>query len=218
MDQSRPTTTYKALYKFHHLTRQNWLLGRYKKLSFPGHGRHVVTWLLFDDDKIVSGSDDQSIHIYDIRKGELMKRLAGHEGGVWALQYLGQTLVSGSTDRTVRVWDMESGKCTHVFDGHTSTVRCLLIIPQDPIISSNLGSSRKTITPQIPIIVTGSRDATLRVWSLPGLDTRWNPEMGTPNPFRRHVLQGHTNSVRAIAGSGNILVSGSYDTTGNFLF
>lgn len=208
------------MYKFYYLTRRNWLTGRYKKLSFPGHSSHVVTWLLFDDEKIVSGSDDQSIHIYDIKEGELVKKLIGHQGGVWALQYYGSVLVSGSTDRTVRVWNMDTGRCTHIFEGHTSTVRCLLIVPQDKKPTTNNFSSSSQSTPAVnestdrPLLVTGSRDASLRVWSLPEVDSTWFPENAeSENPYLRHILKGHTNSVRAIAGHENILISGSYDTS-----
>jgi F-box and WD-40 domain protein CDC4 len=200
---------YKSYYKHHFVTRQNWFLGKYRQVSFPAHGQHVVTSLSFDQDKIVSGSDDQTIHIYDLKKGELRTRLAGHEGGVWALQYIDKTLVSGSTDRTVRVWDMDTGECTHVFEGHTSTVRCLQIII--PTMDSN-----GIMTPSEPLIVTGSRDTTLRVWRLPDLqlDDGWVSTAEDPeNPFFKFALTGHTNSVRAISGQANILVSGSYDCT-----
>jgi F-box and WD-40 domain protein CDC4 len=177
--------------------------------------------LQFDSQKIVSGSDDHTIHIYNTELGELHKRLTGHEGGVWALQYWNDTLVSGSTDRTVRIWDMDTGECTHVFDGHTSTVRCLLII--NP--TTNLDGS---LSPETPIIVTGSRDTTLRVWRLPDpKKSRWTPASApivdssldpvnaerARNPYFEHLLTGHTNSVRAIAGHGNTLISGSYDCT-----
>ncbi|KAJ3172675.1 SCF ubiquitin ligase complex subunit cdc4 [Geranomyces variabilis] len=214
-----PANLYKNLYRRHHLIRQNWFHGRYRHISFPGHAFNVVTCLQFDADKIVSGSDDQTIHIYDTRTGELTKNLQGHEGGVWALQYWNDVLVSGSTDRTVRVWDMDTGKCTHLFQGHTSTVRCLLII----IPHKNHETGR--MEPEVPLVVTGSRDATLRVWRLPHpkRDAPWNPEnsMSSPaagdaasaNPFFKHCLRGHSDSVRAIAGYGNRLVSGSYDST-----
>ncbi|KAJ3009464.1 SCF ubiquitin ligase complex subunit cdc4, partial [Thoreauomyces humboldtii] len=208
-----PRHLYKGLYRRHHLVRQNWFHGRYKQTSFPGHAFNVVTCLQFDADKIVSGSDDQTMNIYDAATGALRKRLEGHEGGVWALQYWNNVLVSGSTDRTVRCWDMETGDCTHVFEGHTSTVRCLIII----IPHKNATTGR--MEPEVPLIVTGSRDATLRVWRLPHLtrDPHWKPEVegvkGIENPFFRHVLTGHSNSVRAIAGHGNVLVSGSYDST-----
>ncbi|TPX65043.1 hypothetical protein SpCBS45565_g05424 [Spizellomyces sp. 'palustris'] len=214
-----PAQLYKNLYRRHHLIRQNWFHGRYKHISFPGHAFNVVTCLQFDARKIVSGSDDQTIHIYDTGTGELRKRLEGHEGGVWALQYWNDVLVSGSTDRTVRVWDMDTGRCTHLFEGHTSTVRCLIII----IPWRNPETGR--LEPEVPLVVTGSRDATLRVWRLPHpkrdepyLPTTTGGSSPTPgeanqNPFFRHVLSGHNNSVRAIAGFGNVLVSGSYDCT-----
>ncbi|KXS20561.1 WD40 repeat-like protein [Gonapodya prolifera JEL478] len=209
---------YRSLYRRHHITSRNWAAGRYKLLSFPGHNQNVVTCLQFDGDKIVSGSDDQTMNVYDVRTGALRRRLEGHEGGVWALQYHGNTLVSGSTDRTVRVWDLQTGRCTHVFEGHTSTVRCLAIVmPQ-------LNPETGEMEPEVPVIVTGSRDSTLRVWRLPNVDV--DPPYNAPepgggaggsaageNPYFMHVLSGHLNSVRAIAGAGNTLVSGSYDAT-----
>jgi len=115
-------------YERSHRIHQNWLNGNAEHLSFPGHGHSVVTCLQFDSDKIVSGSDDKTINVFDIRTGKLLQKLEGHEGGVWALQYVGNALVSGSTDRTVRVWDIERSRCTHIFPGHTSTVRCLQIV------------------------------------------------------------------------------------------
>ncbi|TPX33288.1 hypothetical protein SeMB42_g07495 [Synchytrium endobioticum] len=216
-----PQGVYKTLYARHHRLRKRWLAGQYRHVSFPGHGFNVVTCLQFDGDKVVSGSDDMSIHVYDTLTGACRKKLEGHEGGVWALQYWNNVLVSGSTDRTVRVWDMERGVCTHLFEGHTSTVRCLMIVT--PTKSDETGE----MSPSVPLIVTGSRDATLRVWRLPipGTDAEYfppnnssppadgNSDSAVANPYAVHVLQGHTNSVRAIAGHGNVLISGSYDCT-----
>ncbi|RKO87625.1 WD40-repeat-containing domain protein [Blyttiomyces helicus] len=187
---------------------------RYRQLSFPGHGSSVVSCLQFDAEKIVSGSDDKEIHIYDTTTGALRQRLRGHEGGVWALQYHRDALVSGSRDRCVRVWDMDTGECTHIFEGHTSTVRCLLLII--PALEAETGR----LEPSVPLIVTGSRDSTLRVWRLP--DPKISPPFipSSPpdpepphNPYFLHILSGHISNVRAIAGAGNVLVSGSYDST-----
>ncbi|KAI9029264.1 WD40-repeat-containing domain protein [Hyaloraphidium curvatum] len=224
----RPLHMYRALYRRHHVMRRNWTMGRYRRLSFPAHGFNVVTCLQFDGEKIVSGSDDQTMNVYDVRTGDLLRKLEGHEGGVWALQYIGHTLVSGSTDRTVRVWDLDTGRCTHVFDGHTSTVRCLAIVLPRP------DADPDGPEPTYPLVVTGSRDATLRVWRLPDpkVDPPYNGARAAhaggeddgdapafdddgpaENPYFVHVLTGHTNSVRALAASGNTLVSGSYDTT-----
>ena len=151
----------KHVYRRRYTSTRDWLYRRPEHTSFPGQGTNVVTCLQFDADKIVSASDDHSINVYNTSNGQLRRRLDGHEGGVWALEYKGDTMVSGSTDRTVRIWDMENLTEAHVFHGHTSTVRCLQII--EPVLDEITGE----YFPAYPMIVTGSRDSTLRVWKLP---------------------------------------------------
>ncbi|KAG8779972.1 SCF ubiquitin ligase complex subunit cdc4, partial [Serendipita sp. 398] len=120
---------YKVLFKSRQLTRSQWATNQNpKRVSFAAHGSSVVTCLLFSHNRIISASDDHSIHVYNPLTGQLIKSLEGHGGGVWALAATKDTLVSGSTDRTVRIWDLEKGRCTHVFGGHKSTVRCLAIV------------------------------------------------------------------------------------------
>lgn len=123
----------KLIYKKRTAVRSHWFSQEpvetsIKRITFQSSQTSVITNLQFDNEKIITSSDDPIIDIYDTLNGELKMRLKGHDGGVWALQYIGNVLVSGSTDRTVRVWDLETGNCTHVFYGHTSTVRCLQIV------------------------------------------------------------------------------------------
>ncbi|EPE02446.1 cell division control protein [Ophiostoma piceae UAMH 11346] len=210
---------FKSLYRRHHMIRQSWTSGKVKPahVAFTAHPRHVITCLQFDDDKIITGSDDTLIHIYDTKTGRLMKKLEGHEGGVWALQYEGNVLVSGSTDRSVRVWDIEKGLCTQVFYGHTSTVRCLQIL-MPTAVPGKFEDGRQVMMPPKPLIITGSRDNQLRVWRLPEPGSRRYIQTGPPAndsecPYFIRILAGHTSSVRSIAAHGDTLVSGSYDTT-----
>ena len=207
---------FKSLYQRHHLIRKSWMGDETKPshLAFRAHQRHVVTCLQFDADKILTGSDDTNINVYDTHTGVLRARLEGHEGGVWALQYEGNVLVSGSTDRSVRVWDIEKGICTQVFQGHTSTVRCLQILMPT---ATGIGlDGRQVMMPKQPLIITGSRDSNLRVWKLPKTTDEYFHQAGpaadeTECPFFVRVLTGHHHSVRAIAAHGDTLVSGSYD-------
>lgn len=139
-----------------------------KHITFPAHGRSVVTCLIFSHGRIISASDDHSIHVYSPVTGALIRALSGHDGGVWALAATKNTLVSGSTDRTVRIWDLTNGRCTHVFGGHTSTVRCLAIVKPEMVEFENEdGIVVRERWPKRPLIVTGSRDHSLRVWTLP---------------------------------------------------
>jgi F-box and WD-40 domain protein CDC4 len=209
---------YKSLYRRHHMIRKSWTSGEVKPghVAFAAHPRHVITCLQFDEDKIITGSDDTLIHIYDTKTGKLRKKLEGHEGGVWALQYEGNMLVSGSTDRSVRVWDIERGLCQQVFYGHTSTVRCLQILM--PTETGRDSSGQAIMQPEKPLIITGSRDSQLRVWRLPEVGSRRYIQTGPPAhesdcPYFIRVLAGHTHSVRAISAHGDTLVSGSYDST-----
>lgn len=214
---------FKSLYRRRFVTRRNWAEREPKRVTFACHANNVVTCLQFDKDKIVSASDDHSINVFDTRTGATKTILNGHEGGVWALQYIGNILVSGSTDRTVRIWDLEKGECTHVFVGHTSTVRCLQIIEPENINPDPKG--QPIWEPPYPLIVTGSRDWSLRVWKLPspGRDNEYHPTVPmsptedntdpTENPFHLRHLAGHRHAVRALAAHGRTLVSGSYDCT-----
>ncbi|KAJ2977947.1 hypothetical protein NUW58_g7652 [Xylaria curta] len=208
---------FKSLYRRHHMIRKSWTSGKVRPghVAFAAHPRHVITCLQFDDDKIITGSDDMLIHVYDTKTGKLRRRLEGHEGGVWALQYEGNVLVSGSTDRSVRVWDIEKGLCTQVFYGHTSTVRCLQILMPTKTAKED---GQEVMMPAKPLIITGSRDSQLRVWRLPEAGSRRYIQTGPPAndadcPYFIRTLQGHGHSVRAIAAHTDTLVSGSYDNT-----
>ncbi|KAF8517506.1 WD40 repeat-like protein [Hysterangium stoloniferum] len=219
---------FKILFKSRHLTRTRWMNNNNpRRLTFTAHGAAVVTCLLFSHNRIISASDDHSIHVYCPLTGTQLRSLEGHEGGVWALAATKNTLVSGSTDRTVRVWNLANGRCTHVFGGHTSTVRCLAIVkPEWLEVEIEGGGVRREKWPKRSLIVTGSRDHSLRVWTLPrpgeaeymcygANDSDGDPaeEDNNDNPYHLRLLTGHEQAVRALAARGRTLVSGSYDCT-----
>ncbi|KAM0792516.1 hypothetical protein ACM66B_005186 [Microbotryomycetes sp. NB124-2] len=212
---------YKTLYRRRYLVRRNWQAKAPVRTTFSCNSNSVITSLQFDKDKVVSASDDHSINVFDTRTGARKARLSDHDGGVWALQYIGNVLVSGSTDRTVRVWDLDRARCTHTFVGHTSTVRCLQIVEPENINPDRSGPP--VWEPPYPMIVTGSRDWSLRVWKLPlpGRDAEYHPVVPqsptdenidpSDNPYHLRHLAGHRHAVRALAARGRTLVSGSYD-------
>ncbi|KAG8777105.1 SCF ubiquitin ligase complex subunit cdc4 [Ceratobasidium sp. 428] len=194
----------------------NWLHNDPRKLSFQAHGSSVVTCLLLSHGRIISASNDHEIHVYSSETGERLHTLSGHEGGIWALAIspnYPNALVSGSTDRTVRIWDLSTGRCTHVFGGHTSTVRCVIIVTPSWVEVNGVMEK----WPKRTMVVSGSRDHTLRVWNLPRRGDKYNGAVelseANDNPYHLRVLEGHTDAVRALATHGRTIVSGSYDTT-----
>lgn len=186
----------------------------------PGHlaftaadPQYVVTSLQFDSDKIITGSDSRNVQIYNVKDGSHRATLKGHDGGVWVIKYTGNTLVSASTDRTLRVWDIAKAECTHILHGHKSTARDLELLGP----SQNSGNAKLGFAKQ-PIIISGSRDKTLRIWKLPlPNDNKYLPSKEAQDqddcPYLIRVLEGHEHSVRAIASYGDTVVSGSYDNT-----
>ncbi|CAJ0832421.1 1024_t:CDS:10 [Entrophospora sp. SA101] len=115
---------YKEIYRRHYLTRKNWSYGRHKHISFQGHGNNVVTCLQFDSEKIISGSDDQCINVYDTATGRMINRLEGHDG----------------------VWSLEDGTNIWTLEGHSSLVG-LLDLSHDYLVSAAADSSLRIWNP-----------------------------------------------------------------------
>lgn len=212
---------WKCAYIRQHRIDTNWRRGDLKSPKvLKGHDDHVITCLQFCGNRIVSGSDDNTLKVWSAITGKCLRTLVGHTGGVWSSQMRDNIIISGSTDRTLKVWNAETGECIHTLYGHTSTVRCM-----------HLHEKR---------VVSGSRDATLRVWDIESgqclhvlmghvaavrcvqYDGRrvvsgaydfmvkvWDPETETC----LHTLQGHTNRVYSLQFDGIHVVSGSLDTS-----
>lgn len=119
-------SAWKAAYMRHHTIEMNW---RTNPIRTPkvlnGHDDHVITCLQFCGNRIVSGSDDNTLKVWSAVTGKCLRTLVGHTGGVWSSQMAGNLIISGSTDRTLKIWDADTGVCKHTLYGHTSTVRCM---------------------------------------------------------------------------------------------
>jgi len=87
-------------------------LGSALKKVFRGHEGGV--WSVSyspDGSRIVSGSDDQTVRVWETVTGQQLLCLQGHDGQVSSVSYSpdGSRIVTGSHDQTVRVWDAVTG-------------------------------------------------------------------------------------------------------------
>ncbi|KAK7205455.1 WD40-repeat-containing domain protein [Myxozyma melibiosi] len=91
-----------------------WDLIRYRNFrTFTAPQRIQFSCLAVDPsgEIVCAGSlDDFEVHLWSVQTGQLLDRLAGHEGPVSCLSFAedGSTLASASWDRTVRIWDIFS--------------------------------------------------------------------------------------------------------------
>lgn len=167
------------------------IAGRWAEVENPKHLRitlpvlHVliITCVELSNGRIIVATNAAPIFVYIADTGSLLHTLSGHQGGVWAMSATKDTLVSGSMDKTIRIWDLRSGICTHVYGG--GTVRCLQIVKPEwyTYTDPDTRVERKELwpAPNRPYFVTGSRDHSVRLWSLPRVPTQgeeiksWDP-------------------------------------------
>ena len=74
---------------------------------------------------VLSGSEDKTVRLWDLRTGNCVRTMEGHTGIVRSVDMDGhcRIAVSGSEDKAIRLWDLGSGRCSATFEGHSSLIR-----------------------------------------------------------------------------------------------
>ena len=139
-----------------------------------------------DGTKIISGSVDRTIKIWDANTGQCLKTLVGHSSDVNSVAYSpdGKRIISGSYDKTIRIWDVNTGECIKTLEGHSNVV------------------SSVAFSPDGTKIISGSWDNTVKIW-----------DANTGECLK--TLKGHSWAVYSVAYSpdGKRIISGSDDNT-----
>jgi WD40 repeat protein len=192
--------------------------------TLSGHRGLVKALAVTGDGRVVSGSDDGTVKVWDLASGQELRTLSGHGGWVMAVAVTGDgRVVSGSSDGTLKMWDLERGEELRTLSGHGGGFRALAVTGDGRVVSGSedgtvklwdltSGEEPRTLSGHdggvwaLAVtgdgrVVSGSRDGTVTVWDLTS-----GQELRT--------LPGHGGGVSAVAVTGDgRVVSGSEDGT-----
>ncbi|KAL6058614.1 hypothetical protein STEG23_038360, partial [Scotinomys teguina] len=85
---------------------------------------HTCAAVKFDEQKLVTGSFDNTVACWEWSSGARTQHFRGHTGAVFSVDYSDELdiLVSGSADFAVKVWALSAGTCLNTLTGHTEWV------------------------------------------------------------------------------------------------
>eukprot|EP01102_Stenamoeba_stenopodia_P018518 TRINITY_DN6796_c0_g1_i3.p1 TRINITY_DN6796_c0_g1~~TRINITY_DN6796_c0_g1_i3.p1 ORF type:complete len:343 (+),score=47.34 TRINITY_DN6796_c0_g1_i3:97-1125(+) len=139
------------------------------------HSSAVYCLCELKDGRIVSGSQDRKLEVWDVEMMTETCTLIGHQGWIWKVVELTTepkpTIASGSDDKSVRIWDVTTGGCLRVLQGHTGNVRGLVVMLDGTLVS-------------------GSWDATIRVWNITNGECESVCQVSKPVCFMRQTKDG----------------------------
>ncbi|OBQ33703.1 MAG: hypothetical protein AN485_18045, partial [Anabaena sp. MDT14b] len=197
--------------------------------TLTGHSYSVISVAYSPDGQtLASGSDDNTIKLWNVNTGNLLQTLTGHSQQVRSVAYSpdGQTLASGSVDRTIKLWNVNTGNLLQTLKGHSHWVWSVAYSPDGQTLVSgsydntiklwnvNTGNLLKTLeghsdwvisvaySPDGQTVASGSNDRTIKLWNVK-----------TGNLLK--TLEGHSDWVISVAYSpdGQTVASGSNDKT-----
>jgi len=91
------------------------------------------------------------VQVWNLDSPKCKYTLSGHLNIVNSLDFFTrhgqQYLITGSSDETAKIWDMQKKECVRTLEPHMSAVLSV------------------TFHPNLPVLITGTRDGAVHVWS-----------------------------------------------------
>uniref|UniRef100_A0A0D3BC23 Phospholipase A-2-activating protein n=1 Tax=Brassica oleracea var. oleracea TaxID=109376 RepID=A0A0D3BC23_BRAOL len=184
--------------------------------SFVGPLASIPPSEEYPEGRLVSGSMDTSVLVWNLVNGEVVQSLKGHKMQVTGVTLDDEDIVSSSVDQTLRRW--RNGEPVESWEAHQSPVQAVLKLPSGELISGSSDTTLKlwkgktslrtftghadtvrglAVMPDLGFL-SASHDGSIRLWALSG----------------EVLLEmvGHTSIVYSVdAHASGLIVSGSED-------
>jgi WD40 repeat protein len=90
-------------------------------------GGEIYSLCMLGDDKVIAGSEDKTIKVWNLKTYKCMKTLRGHNDEVKALTSISNVgFASGSKDGCIKIWDSKRNLLKSIQKAHASNVTCLM--------------------------------------------------------------------------------------------
>jgi len=179
---------------------------------FEGHTHYVMQIVINpkDNNTFASASLDRTVKVWQLGSTSPNFTLEGHEKGVNCVDYYHggdkPYIISGADDRLIKIWDYQNKTCVQSLEGHAQNI------------------SSVTFHPELPIILTGSEDGTVRIWHANTYRLENTLNYGLERIWTIMCLKG-SNNVALGYDEGSILVklgreepAMSMDTSGKLVW
>ncbi|KAG1800320.1 uncharacterized protein HD556DRAFT_1439176 [Suillus plorans] len=106
---------------------------------FKGHEKGITAVAVFPDKRrMVTGSYDTTVRLWDLKTGVVLKKMEGHRNWVWKLAVSrdGQVIASGDTSGEVIVWHGETGELLTKIKAHSYYISSLDFSPDGTVLAT----------------------------------------------------------------------------------
>ncbi|MEB3181645.1 MAG: AAA-like domain-containing protein [Nostocaceae cyanobacterium] len=193
-----------------------------------GHHDRVTDISFSPDGQILaSASADNTVKLWNVQDGILVRSLAGHDSNVWSVSFSpnGRILASSGDDGTIRLWNA-TGRLLKTFKGHNQRLSSVSFSPNGKTLAvaamdGSVGLFKVddgsliqiihghtepvvsvSFSPDGKKIATASFDLTLKLWNV-------------EDASLIKTIKGHSNKLASVSFSpdGKIFATGSFDHT-----
>jgi WD40 repeat protein len=116
--------------------------------NFTGHTRGITCVEIIPQGRVVTGSWDTTLKLWDVSSSSCKATFVGHTGPITSICLLNEEmLISGSYDYNIKLWNIESGTCISTIGTCSDWIREIIVLSPT-------------------LICSASDDKKVRIWSV----------------------------------------------------